>query len=149
MTSFKLTFLILSFLVLAWLALYGAHRALMVFLYYKYPRPGFPPPDALGAWPVVTVQLPVYNERHVIERLIDAVCQLDYPPDRLEVQVLDDSTDETAPLAAACVARHRARGVDIHYLHRTERHGYKAGALHEGLRHARGEFIAIFDADFL
>lgn len=123
----------------------------MVYLYYKYKRRSVhSQADPLPATPpVVTVQLPVYNEQYVVERLIDAVCRIDYPADRLEIQVLDDSTDDTAALAERCVARHRARGVDIHYLRRTHRVGFKAGALREGLMAARGEFIAIFDADFV
>lgn len=105
-------------------------------------------PDG-AALPVVTIQLPVYNERHVIERLIDRVAALDYPRDRLEIQVLDDSNDETVALAAARVAHHRARGIDIRHLRRGERTDFKAGALRHGLALAKGELIAIFDADFL
>jgi cellulose synthase/poly-beta-1,6-N-acetylglucosamine synthase-like glycosyltransferase len=151
MSYLSLTFLILYFLVLVLLAVYGLHRYLMVFLYYKYKRRAGPskaetlqPP-----YPTVTVQLPLYNERYVVERLIDAVCRIDYPKDRLEVQVLDDSTDETAATARACVDRYRARGFDIHHIHRTHRTGFKAGALREGLARARGTFVAIFDADFI
>jgi len=95
------------------------------------------------------VQLPVYNERLVVERLIDAVAALDYPRERLEIQVLDDSTDDTRAIAAAAVARHRAQGLDIVHLHRPERAGYKAGALAAGLARARGELLAVFDADFV
>ncbi len=98
--------------------------------------------------PLVTVQLPIYNEEYVVERLIKSVAALDYPRHRLEIQVLDDSTDETTRLVAALVTSYRAAGLDIHHLHRTHRVGYKAGALKEGLGVARGEFIAIFDADF-
>jgi len=107
------------------------------------------PVDPAWALPSVTVQLPVFNERSVVERLIDAVAALDYPADRLEIQVLDDSTDETRALAAAAVRRHLARGVHIVHRHRPRRDGYKAGALAEGLAHARGELIAVFDADFV
>jgi hypothetical protein len=102
-----------------------------------------------GALPFVTIQLPVYNERHVIERLIDRVAALDYPGDRLEIQVLDDSNDETVALAAARVAHHRARGLDIKHLRRERRADFKAGALRHGLSLAKGELVAIFDADFL
>ncbi len=105
--------------------------------------------DADAALTFVTVQLPVYNERHVIERLIDRVAALDWPRDRLEIQVLDDSTDETVALAAARVAHHRARGIDIRHLRRGDRADFKAGALRHGLALAKGELIAIFDADFL
>ncbi|MFQ6672666.1 MAG: cellulose synthase family protein, partial [Candidatus Tectimicrobiota bacterium] len=101
-----------------------------------------------GHLPRVTVQLPIYNEQYVVDRLIKSVAALDYPHHLLEIQVLDDSTDETTPLVASLVAHYRARGLDIHHLHRTNRVGYKAGALAEGLRVSRGEFIAIFDADF-
>jgi len=100
-------------------------------------------------WPVVTVQLPLYNERFVVERLIDAVARFDYPADKLEIQVLDDSTDDTGHLAAARVAYWKSRGVQIEHVARAERIGYKAGALAHGLQTAKGELIAIFDADFL
>src|SRR6202030_1081504 len=98
--------------------------------------------------PRVTIQLPIYNERYVIERLVDSVARFDYPRELLEFQVLDDSTDETQQVARACVERYQALGLSIHYLHRTDRTGYKAGALAEGLKSATGEFVAIFDADF-
>ncbi len=100
-------------------------------------------------WPRVTVQLPLFNERLVVERLIDAVARLDYPPQRLSIQVLDDSTDETTLLAGRRVALYRARGLDIICLHREHRTGNKAGALAAGLRRAAGEFVAVFDADFV
>lgn len=100
-------------------------------------------------WPVVTVQLPIFNERFVVERLIDAVAESDYPKDKLEIQVLDDSTDETVELASARVAYWQSRGLQIEHTTRDVREGYKAGALAHGLRNAKGEFIAIFDADFL
>ena len=117
-------------------------------------RPGpVPDPDATPrpdrSWPVVTVQLPVYNEALVVERLIDACAALDYPRRRLEIQVLDDSTDETTALAARCVRYWQQRGLDMVHLHRTSRTGYKAGALQNGLRMAGGDLIAIFDADFI
>ncbi|MCB0815066.1 MAG: glycosyltransferase, partial [Flavobacteriales bacterium] len=111
-------------------------------------RPAEPEPP-LPVLPWVTVQLPVFNERHVVERLIDRVCAFDWPLDRLEVQVLDDSDDETVDLAAARCALWRERGVDIVHLRRGERTGYKAGALAFGTARAKGELIAIFDADFL
>ena len=99
-------------------------------------------------WPAVTVQLPVYNEIHVVERLIDACARLDYPSARLQIQVLDDSTDGTTSIAENRAAFWRRRGVNVHLLHRSQRQGYKAGALREGLSKATGEFIAVFDADF-
>jgi cellulose synthase/poly-beta-1,6-N-acetylglucosamine synthase-like glycosyltransferase len=106
-------------------------------------------PAPLDPLPVVTVQLPIYNEMYVADRLIDSVCRLDYPRELLEIQVLDDSTDETRDIAERAVRRHAASGLDIKYFHREDRTGYKAGALEAGLKTARGEFIAIFDADFL
>jgi len=137
------------FAVLLALSILGMHRYLMVFLYYRNRNRQ---PVLVGRFeelPKVTVQLPVYNELYVVERLIDAVCALDYPSDRLEIQVLDDSIDDTAEIAKKSVARHRARGVDIHYIHREDRTGFKAGALALGLERAQGELIAIFDADFV
>lgn len=100
-------------------------------------------------WPRVTVQLPIYNECYVIERLIGSICRLDYPKELLEIQVLDDSTDETVDIALAIVADMRRQGFDIAYCHRRNRNGYKAGALKEGLKIAKGELVAIFDADFV
>ena len=100
-------------------------------------------------WPVVTVQLPVYNERYVVARLIDAVAAFDYPEGQLEIQVLDDSTDETVNIVAQKVAHYQSQNIDIKHVRRPERSGFKAGALAYGLSAARGEFIAIFDADFL
>lgn len=102
-----------------------------------------------STWPTVTVQLPIYNERYVVERLIDAIAAFDYPAEQLEIQVLDDSTDETVDIIARRVAHYRAQGIDIHHVRRAERTGFKAGALAYGLAVAQGEFIAIFDADFL
>ncbi len=149
MTTSDAVILAVYFFVLSILAIYGWHRYYLVYVYTKYrhkvPAPVPPPAE----WPVVTVQLPIYNEMYVVDRLIDAVCRLDYPRDRLQIQVLDDSTDETRQIAEAAVRRHAARGTNIRYRHRTTRRGYKAGALEEGLAEACGEFIAIFDADFV
>jgi cellulose synthase/poly-beta-1,6-N-acetylglucosamine synthase-like glycosyltransferase len=100
-------------------------------------------------WPFVTIQLPIYNELYVIERLMEAVADFDYPTDRFEIHVLDDSTDETVDVVAAKVAELRARGIDVRQIRREKRQGFKAGALRDGMEFARGEFIAIFDADFL
>ncbi len=137
------------FFVLVILAVYGWHRYYLVYVYVKNrDRVPGPPPQMEGDWPVVTVQLPIYNERYVVERLISAVGDLDYPRDRLEIQVLDDSTDDTVTVAQRAVERLAARGMDISYHHRGDRSGFKAGALDAGLRVARGEFVAIFDADF-
>jgi len=153
MTSLPETLiLVLYFFVLSILAIYGWHRYYLVYLYMKN-RDKAPdaalPPLPLDALPRVTIQLPIYNEMYVADRLIDAVCEMDYPRDRLEIQVLDDSTDETTDIAELAVRRHAARGFDITYLHRVDRTGYKAGALEAGLRVAKADFIAIFDADFI
>jgi cellulose synthase/poly-beta-1,6-N-acetylglucosamine synthase-like glycosyltransferase len=148
LNGFDLAIMIPYFLVLGVLAAYGLHRYWLVYCYSKY-RSNIPAePPAPAEWPKVTIQLPIYNERYVIERLVEAISRLEYPPGLLEVQVLDDSNDETQEVARACVERYRALGLDIRYLHRANREGYKAGALAEGLKTASGEFIAIFDADF-
>ncbi len=99
--------------------------------------------------PFVTIQLPIYNEMYVVERLLDNITQFNYPMDRLEIQVLDDSTDATIEISRRKVAEYKAKGYDINLFHRTDRSGYKAGALKEAMLQAKGEFIAIFDADFL
>src|SRR6185436_20158192 len=104
---------------------------------------------ALQPLPLVTIQLPLYNEMYVADRLIDAVCRIDYPRELLEIQVLDDSTDETCGIAERAVRRWAAKGIDIKCIHRSDRTGYKAGALEQGLKVARGEFVGIFDADFI
>jgi cellulose synthase/poly-beta-1,6-N-acetylglucosamine synthase-like glycosyltransferase len=151
LTAFDLLLVVPYFAILAVLSFYGLHRFRMVYLYHRYRRnqPGAAEPPAEADWPHVTIQLPVYNEKYVVERLIDAVAAMDYPRQRLDIQVLDDSTDDTREIARAAVARHSAAGLSIRYLHRTERTGYKAGALAAGLEQAQGEFVAIFDADFL
>lgn len=141
--------LVLYFSVLSILSLYGAHRYYLIYLYYRHCKGVRKPDRKLEKLPVVTVQLPIFNERYVVERLIRSVCGLNYPKELLEIQVLDDSTDETSRLAAAAVDFFRSRGFDIHYIHRTERDGFKAGALDHGLKIARGELVAIFDADFM
>src|SRR6266851_7516613 len=137
------------FFVLIILAVYGWHRYYLVYLYMRNrdrePRLG----PALLPLPVVTVQLPLYNEMYVADRLIESVCRIDYPRDRLEIQVLDDSTDETVSIAELAVRRFAAEGIDIKYYHRADRVGFKAGALEAGLTVARGEFVGIFDADFI
>jgi cellulose synthase/poly-beta-1,6-N-acetylglucosamine synthase-like glycosyltransferase len=132
------------------LSLFGLRRLYLLVRYYQLRR-RLPEPRPLEASdrPVVTVQLPIFNEVHVVERLLASVTRLDWPSDRLEIQILDDSTDETTPLVARLTAMYRARGVAIHHLHRDTRAGYKAGALAAGLRVARGELVAIFDADFV
>jgi cellulose synthase/poly-beta-1,6-N-acetylglucosamine synthase-like glycosyltransferase len=133
------------------IGLYGVAGMVTLWLYHRHRRDPTPSPAELqlGTEPPVTVQLPVYNEPLVIERLIDAAVALDYPRDRLQIQVLDDSADATTALAAARVAHHQAAGVDIQLIHRDAREGYKAGALQGGLAQAAGEYVAIFDADFV
>jgi cellulose synthase/poly-beta-1,6-N-acetylglucosamine synthase-like glycosyltransferase len=130
-------------------ALYGANALLLAVLYLRHHRDPLPQPAEPETWPMVTVQLPVYNELYVVKRLIDAIASLDYPREQLQVQVLDDSTDETTRMVSAQVTLLRARGLDIELIHRQDRRGFKAGALAHGLETARGEFIAIFDADFV
>jgi cellulose synthase/poly-beta-1,6-N-acetylglucosamine synthase-like glycosyltransferase len=148
MTPLETLTLATYFFVLVILAVYGWHRYYLVYVYMKNKGK---PPVPLGSFeslPRVTVQLPIYNEMYVADRLIDSVCALHYPKHLLQIQVLDDSTDETTKIAERAVRRHAAAGIDISYLHRTDRHGYKAGALEAGLRVATGEYVAIFDADF-
>jgi cellulose synthase/poly-beta-1,6-N-acetylglucosamine synthase-like glycosyltransferase len=149
MTPSETLILATYFFVLVILAVYGWHRYYLVYLYMKH-RDDHPVPAApMTALPRVTIQLPIYNEMYVADRLIDAVCEIDYPRDLLEIQVLDDSTDETCSVAERAVRRNAANGLDITYIHRTDRTGYKAGALEAGMKVAKGEFIAIFDADFI
>src|SRR5882724_3257942 len=126
--SFDLAMMIPYFIVLTILAVYGLHRYWLVYDYYKYRKNVPGPPPAVTEWPRVTVQLPIFNERYVIERLVEAVSKFDYPPELLDVQVLDDSTDETRDVARACVERHAAQGMPVSYIHRTSREGFKAGA---------------------
>jgi len=151
MNAFALPLVIYYFLVIAVVCLYGLHRywVTWVFLRTRSARPPVPPPPSPDDLPRVTVQIPMYNEKRVARRIIDAAAGLDYPHDRLQIQVLDDSTDETAELARRCCERHAATGVDIRFLHRDHREGYKAGALARALPLATGELIAVFDADFV
>src|SRR6187401_3180658 len=137
------------FFVLIILAVYGWHRYYLVYLYMRHRDKEPIAGPALSPLPLVTLQLPLYNEMYVADRLIASVCAIEYPRELLEVQVLDDSTDETRAIAERAVRRFAELGIDIRYFHRTDRTGYKAGALEAGLKVAKGEFIAIFDADFL
>src|ERR1700681_1956748 len=137
------------FFVLIILAIYGWHRHYLVYLYMRNRDKGPTAATALDPTPVVTIQLPLYNEMYVADRLIGAVSRIEYPRDLLEIQVLDDSTDETQSIAELAVRRFAAQGIDIKYIHRDDRPGYKAGALEAGLKVARGEFVGIFDADFI
>ena len=131
------------------IAIYGFHRYVLVYLYFKHRHDGYVPTGSFATLPKVTVQLPMYNEDIVAERIIDASCQIDYPLDKLEIQVLDDSTDHSADIALKACQKWAAKGFPIQYIHRENRIGYKAGALEAGLPQAKGEFIAIFDADFV
>jgi hypothetical protein len=131
------------------LGVYGLNSLLMVVLYLRHRHRGTPRQPTPVDWPRVTVQLPVYNEIHTIERLLAAVAALDYPGDRLEIQLLDDSTDETPRMATTAVARLRDEELDVVHIRRSDRAGYKAGALATGLARAKGQLIAIFDADFV
>ncbi len=131
------------------LFVFGSHGFIMIYYYLKYRTRRYEPAGPINRYPVVTVQLPVYNELYVVGRLIDASCAMVYPKDKLEIQVLDDSTDQTVEVVASHVERYRREGFDIKHIRRGTREGFKAGALKEGLRTARGEFIAIFDADFV
>jgi cellulose synthase/poly-beta-1,6-N-acetylglucosamine synthase-like glycosyltransferase len=149
LNSFDLAIMLPYFFVMIVLAVYGIHRYALVYNYYKNRKHVPGPPPEMATWPKVTVQLPIYNERYVIERLVEAVSQFDYPHGLLEIQVLDDSTDQTREIARDCVDRYRALGLPISYIHRDNREGYKAGALQEGLESTAGEFVAIFDADFI
>jgi cellulose synthase/poly-beta-1,6-N-acetylglucosamine synthase-like glycosyltransferase len=149
MTPVETLTLATYFFVLIVLAIYGWHRYYLVYLYMRN-RGNEPKAERpLDPLPVVTIQLPLYNEVYVADRLIDAVSAMDYPRELLEIQVLDDSVDETRNIAESAVRRLAAQGLDIKYFHRTDRVGFKAGALEAGLKTARGEFIAIFDADFI
>ena len=143
--------IVLYLFTLAVLAVYGLHRSTLLFSYLLHrreqtmPRSRFDESDL----PLVTIQLPMFNEMFVVERLIDAAARVEYPRDRLEIQVLDDSTDATSSIARAKCAALRERGLDVVYLHREDRRGYKAGALEAGMKLAKGDFMLVFDADFV
>ncbi len=149
LNAFDFAIMMPYFLVMVVLAAYGIHRYSLVYNFFKYRHNVPGPPPEVDEWPKVTVQLPIYNERYVIERLVEAVAQFDYPRELLEIQVLDDSRDETQVIAWNCVERHRDLGLPISYIHRENRSGFKAGALQAGLKSATGELVAIFDADFI
>jgi len=150
LTTFDWMLLIPYFSILAILSVYGLHRYEVIRTYFKYRKNAVThPPTQFEQLPPVTIQLPVYNERYVVERLIDEVTKIEYPKELLQIQVLDDSTDDSHPFAEALVAKYQALGFPIEYHHRTNRQGFKAGALQAGLATATGELIAIFDADFI
>ena len=137
------------FVIIGVLSICGLHRYMMLFLYYRHRRNVPKPAGHFDDLPVVTVQLPFFNEKYVAARAIDMAVQIDYPMDRLEIQVLDDSTDETTEICRKKVLEYKLQGYDIELFHRTNRKGFKAGALREALEVSRGEFVAIFDADFV
>jgi cellulose synthase/poly-beta-1,6-N-acetylglucosamine synthase-like glycosyltransferase len=157
--NLQYAWLIIYLLALVSLFIYGMNcYLLMIFYHLKSPKARrqhleikekffreVPQKD----WPQVTIQLPIFNERYVVKRLIQTVCRFDYPRELLEIQILDDSTDDTADIAKAVAAEMRPQGFDISYIHRDDRIGFKAGALKEGLKYAKGELVAIFDADFI
>ena len=146
---FKHLITVIYLTVLCIVAVYGLHRYLLVYLYLKHRHDGYQPKDRFDELPRVTVQLPMFNEDIVAERIIKASCLIDYPKEKLEIQVLDDSTDHSADIARKACEEMAALGHPIKYIHRQNRTGYKAGALAAGLKEARGQFIAIFDADFI
>lgn len=141
--------MIVYFLSLSVLFGFGIHGLVLLYYYRKTHNLKLPDVELAKNAPMVTVQLPMYNEMFVVERLIQSVCEIDYPTERLEIQVLDDSTDETVKIAQNTVEKYKNLGFNIKYIHRTDRSGYKAGALKYGLEIAEGEFVAIFDADFV
>jgi cellulose synthase/poly-beta-1,6-N-acetylglucosamine synthase-like glycosyltransferase len=142
-------FMVVYTFVMVMVSLYGLHRYGLVVLYYRHRRRAPKPWGEFKELPYVTVQLPMYNESLVARRIIAKTCQIDYPRERLQIQVLDDSADETGLIVRAAVEEFRAEGFDIEYIHRGTRAGYKAGALANGLKTAKGEFVTIFDADFV
>jgi cellulose synthase/poly-beta-1,6-N-acetylglucosamine synthase-like glycosyltransferase len=148
--TFDWVFISLYFSILVLLAITGFYRIRMIYQFWRYlklkpqPKRRF----AEDELPRITIQLPLYNELYVVERLLDYVTKIDYPAHLLEIQVLDDSTDETSKIASAEVEKYARQGIDISYIHRTDRTGFKAGALEKGMKSAKGELIAIFDADF-
>ncbi|MBN1656713.1 MAG: glycosyltransferase [Deltaproteobacteria bacterium] len=136
-------------MVLSILGLYGFHRGLLLYLYWRHRAKAPRPARYFEELPKVTIQLPMYNEMYVAERLLEGVAAIDYPKELLEIQVLDDSTDETVEIAEAKVEQLKARGFDIVYIHRDDRIGFKAGALENGLKVAKSDYTLVFDADFV
>lgn len=131
------------------LAIFGAHRLRILWLYWKHRKEEPVPQKHFTELPTVTIQLPVFNEVHVVRRLVESVCKIDYPREKLQIQILDDSTDETREVCEQLTAEMQAQGFDADYRHRTNRVGFKAGALEEAMPYTKGEFLMIFDADFL
>ena len=148
LNTFDFLILLPYFTILIILAIFGLHRYHLVYLYFKHKKQS-QDPKQFETLPPVTIQLPIYNEVFVVERLLNSVSKIIYPRELLEIQVLDDSTDETQFVARKWVEAHLKQGLNIHYLHRDNRRGFKAGALEEGLTESKGQFVAIFDADFI
>ncbi|MDH3651602.1 MAG: glycosyltransferase family 2 protein [Saprospiraceae bacterium] len=137
-------------LVLIYITVYCLMQFQLLYHYRKFHRkaPRKQEPLMGGEWPFVTIQLPIFNEQYVAERLIDSICKLDYPKDKFEVHILDDSTDETLEIVRKKVKEYQSKGFDIVQVTRSNRTGYKAGALRDAMSLSKGNFIAIFDADF-
>jgi cellulose synthase/poly-beta-1,6-N-acetylglucosamine synthase-like glycosyltransferase len=141
--------LVSYFIALSILFIFGLHGFLLLYYHRKYKDIIMEPKSELEEIPLVTIQLPLFNEYYVVERLINSICEIDYPKEKMEIQVLDDSTDETVDLVEKIVNEKKVTGFDIEHIRRKTREGFKAGALKEGLKTAKGDFIAIFDADFI
>jgi len=137
------------FILLFILCLFGLHRLSMVFRWFRYRKYEPKIPGKFTQLPKITVQIPLYNERMVAQRIVDSIVKLEYPADRLQIQIVDDSNDDTCELIAERVKFYQAQGINIEHVQRTNREGFKAGALKEAMDTATGEFIAIFDADFI
>ncbi len=139
----------LYLVVMAILAVYGMYRYVQIVVYYRHHRKAHVPAGKFTDLPHITVQLPMYNEEYVAQRVIEGACQIDWPREKMQIQVIDDSTDHSADIARDCCDRMRRLGHNVQYLHRTNRGGYKAGALAAAMPEVTGEFIVIFDADFV
>src|SRR5947207_10460007 len=135
--------------VLIGLSAYGIHRYVIIYLFLKHRRRHTVPAGHFEQLPKVTMQLPIFNEVYVVERLLRSVSEIDYPKDLLQIQVLDDSTDDTRALTSSCVAELQGRGFNVELIHRTDRTGFKASALETGLASAQSEYVVILDADFV
>src|SRR4030088_2225816 len=135
--------------VLIGLSAYGIHRYVIIYLFLKHRKRAVVPAGHFDQLPKVTMQLPIFNEVYVVERLLRSVSEMDYPLELLQIQVLDDSTDDTREMTASCAEELRRRGFDVQLIHRVDRTGFKAGALAVGLESASGEFVCILDADFV
>ena len=149
MAWFDIATLALHFGLLSVLCLFGLHRLSMVFRWFFYRNNRVEIEQGFSDLPYITVQIPIYNEQYVAQRIIDAVAALNYPADKLQLQIVDDSTDDTRNVIAQRIAYHNQRGISMEHIHRTNRIGFKAGALKEAMEISTGEFIAIFDADFI